>query len=154
MSNLMTKIALLVVLLVPACSAGGGSGTPVPVDPSAVVADFLTDVKAGDLGAMSELWGTKRGPASENMDRDELRKRLTVIVAYLQHDSYEFTRTDALAIAGDEDVRGVSVRLRRAGCEAVVPFTLVPWSGGWLIQNIDLAPIGNPARTCSQPQGG
>jgi hypothetical protein len=42
--------------------------------------------------------------------------------------------------------------MTRAGCRAVVPFTLVPWSGRWLIEEIDLAPIGNPSRACPQNQ--
>jgi hypothetical protein len=122
------------------------------VEPSAVVAEFLAEVKENDLGAMGSLWGSKRGPASSYLDQEVLRKRLTVIAAYLQHDSYEFAQPEALAIAGQEESRGVAVRLLRSGCRAVVPFTLVPWSGRWLIENIDLAPIGNPARTCPQAQ--
>ncbi len=124
----------------------------MPVEPSVVVEEFLAAANRNDLGTMGTLWGNKRGPASTYMDQDELRKRLTVIATYLRHDRYELGEPGALTVSGDEDRRGVAARMTRAGCRAVVPFTLVPWSGRWLIEEIDLAPIGNPSRACPQNQ--
>jgi len=154
MSRFNRKIALFALLLTPACTAGGGSQSPVPVDPSTVVAEFLGFAKTGSLGEMGNLWGDSRGPASTYLSREELRKRLTVIAAYLQHDSYEFAQAEALAVAQGKGRRGVAVVLQRSGCRAVVPFTLLPWSGRWLIEDIDLAAIGNPARACPQQDPG
>jgi hypothetical protein len=88
------------------------------------------------------------------MKQEELRKRLTVIATYLQHDSYELGQPGALTISDQGGRRGVAVRLVRAGCRAVVPFTLVPWSGRWLIEDIDLRSIGNPSRGCAQAEPG
>jgi hypothetical protein len=113
------------------------------------VRQFLDAVKASDLTSMSLLWGNERGPAAGYMDPQELRKRLTVIQIYLQHDRFEFAEGGSLAMPGNEQVRVVSVRLLRSGCVAVVPFRLMPWQGKWLITDIDLTPIGNPARTCA-----
>ena len=154
MSQFNTKIALFALLLVPGCTAGGGSQNPVPVDPSTVVAEFLGFARAGSLGEMGSLWGDRRGPASTYMTQSDLRKRLTVIAAYLQHDSYEFTQPEALTIAQGDGRKGVAVILMRSGCRAMVPFTLIPWSGRWLIEDIDLAGIGNPARSCAGPEPG
>lgn len=154
MSRLNTKIAIFAVLLTPACAGGGGSQSPVPVEPSTVVVDFLAFANAGSLAEMGNLWGDSRGPASMYMTQDELRKRLTVIATYLQHDSYELTQAEALTIPQGKGRRGVAVVLQRSGCRAVVPFTLLPWSGRWLIENIDIASIGNPARGCRPPGSG
>src|SRR5688572_6446905 len=73
-------VALLLVL-----GACRSTPTPAPVSPStgttgtatseAAVTAFLGAVKAGDLQAMSLVWGTEKGPASEQMDRAELEKR-------------------------------------------------------------------------------
>jgi hypothetical protein len=130
---------------------GCGSGTPgslAPADPEVTVREFLDAVKANDLTAMSLLWGNDHGPAAGYMDPQELRKRLTVIQVYLQHDSFEFAQGGNLAMPGDDQMKVVPVRLLRASCIAVVPFRMVPWSGKWLVNDIDLTPIGNPARTC------
>ena len=116
--------------------------------------DFLAFANAGSLAEMGNLWGDSRGPASMYMTQDELRKRLTVIATYLQHDSYELTQAEALTIPQGKGRRGVAVVLQRSGCRAVVPFTLLPWSGRWLIENIDIASIGNPARGCRPPGSG
>jgi hypothetical protein len=44
--------------------------------------------------------------------------------------------------------RAVFAQITRKGCHPTVPFTLVPYSGGWLIRSIDLAAAGNPSRRC------
>jgi len=145
------SIALLAITLTVACGPGGSQGSMAPTDPHAAVGEFLDAVKANDLGALSDRWGTGGGPASRSMDRDELRKRLTVIQIYLRHDSFEFVAGNELGIASADGSRLVQVQMVRSGCVAVVPFRVVPWQGRWLVTDIDLAPIGNPARVC-QPR--
>ena len=82
------------------------------------------------------------------MDVGVLLKRLGVIIVYLQHERYEITpSTDAL-LRGTGNERRVRAQLFRSGCTPVVPFTLTRWRDRWLVSNIDLLPIGNPARSC------
>lgn len=145
------SIALLTIALTVACGPGGSSNAVAPADPHAAVGEFLDAVKANNLGAMGDRWGTARGPASRTMDREELRKRLTVIQIYLRHDMFEFVPGNELGIVSADGSRTVQVRMIRMGCVAVVPFRVVPWSGRWLVTDIDLAPIGNPARVCQPP---
>jgi len=141
-------IALSALVFVAGCSSGRTDDL-APADPSVTVRQFLDAVKANDLTAMSLLWGNDRGPAAGYMDPQELRKRLTVIQIYLQHDNFELTEGGTLRMPGDDQMRVVPVRLLRSGCVAVVPFRLTPWQGKWLVTDIDLTPIGNPARTCA-----
>jgi hypothetical protein len=143
------SIALLAIALTVACGPGGSPGGVAPTDPHSAVGEFLDAVEANNLTAMGDRWGSARGPASRSMDRDELRKRLTVIQIYLRHERFEFVPGDELGIASKDGSRTVRVRMTRSGCVAIVPFRVVPWSGRWLVTDIDLAPIGNPARVCA-----
>jgi hypothetical protein len=127
---------------------GGRSSSLEPADPAATVQTFLEAVRDSNLTAMADLWGGSRGPALNYMDREELRKRLTVIQIYLDHERYELVQESGLTVAGGGGRQGVMARLFREGCIANVPFTLVPWSGRWLVNDIDLSAVGNPARQC------
>jgi hypothetical protein len=142
------SIALLALGFGVGCSSGR-TDTLAPSDPTEAVRQFLAAVKDSNLTAMGNLWGNEHGPASGYMPSQELSKRLTVIQIYLRHDSFEFDPSGELAVAGSETTRALSVRLLRSGCMAAVPFRLVPWSGRWLITDIDLTTVGNPARPCT-----
>jgi hypothetical protein len=147
MRGLYPIIALVAVGFGAACGTGR-SGSLEPADPAATVRTFLAAVQDSNLTAMADLWGGARGPAVGYMDREELRKRLTVIQIYLDHERYELVQGGGLTVAGGGGRQGVVARLFRAGCISNVPFTLVPWSGRWLVNDIDLSAVGNPARQC------
>ncbi len=119
----------------------------LPADPQVTVTRFMSAVEANNLAAMGQLWGTKRGPAIEKMDRTDLEKRLTVMQRYLTHDEYEVLAAETMGRI-DDRTRAYRIRLTRAGCVHNVPFELVRVGGGWLVSNIDLAQAGNPARAC------
>jgi hypothetical protein len=125
---------------------------PPPASPEAAVRGFLDAVHANSLPRMSELWGSTRGPARNYMKRDELEQRLTIIRTYLQYEKFEMLESQGVPSSTSSE-RTVRVRLERNGCTPVVPFTVVPWAGGWLVSNIDLAQAGNPARRCAPGKG-
>jgi hypothetical protein len=141
---------VLAALLLVAC--GRASSVPPPASPEAVVRGFLDAVRANSLARMGELWGSARGPARGYMRHDELEQRLTIIRTYLQNDKFEMLESQGVPSASGNE-RTVRVRLERNGCAPVVPFTVVPYAGGWLISNIDLAQAGNPARHCKPGPG-
>ena len=100
-------------------------------------------MSANSILAMGQVWGTSDGPAAGNMDRTELEQRLTVIRIYLEHEEFAIVPGNPVAgvnLAAGE--RAVFVQLSRRGCTPTVPFTLVPYGGGWLIRSIDLAAAG------------
>jgi hypothetical protein len=131
------------------CSSRGAANVPPPVDPEAAVRGFLHAVSANSLTGMGQLWGTSEGPAAGNMDRTTLEQRLTVIRIYLEHEEFAFVPGDPVAgVNLEAGERAVFVQLTRRGCTPMVPFTLVPYRGGWLIRSIDLASAGNPSRRC------
>jgi len=137
-----TILALGTALALAGC--GGGMSYPAPADPQAAVRSFLEAVRANSLTAMSELWGTERGPAVSYMERQMMEQRLTVMRTYLVHDRYELV----VGNDGMTNPRVVRVRLYRRGCSPVVPFTVVRYRTGWLVQHVDLEAVGNPQRDC------
>lgn len=125
---------------------------PPPADPEATVRSFMNAVSANSIAGMGQLWGTADGPAAGDMDRTVLEQRLTVIRIYLEHEEFAIVSGDRVTgVNVEEGERAVFVRVRRRGCTPIVPFTLVPYRGGWLIRSIDLAAAGNPARRCGTP---
>ncbi len=142
----------LAALLLAACGGPGGT-VPSPASPEAAVRSFLNAVKANSLSAMAQSWGSSRGPASSYMERAELDQRLTVIRAFLEHERFEILETQAGGTAVADGRRTVKVRLARKGCTPVVPFTVAPYRGGWLVTDIDLSAAGNPQRTCPPDAG-
>jgi hypothetical protein len=96
---------------------------------------------------MGEVWGRgDRGPGPRWEEPETLRKRLVIMQSILAHERYEvLSSNDPMA---DPTHPVVRVRLVRNGCEPVVPFTLVRYQTGWLVEAVDLAAAGNPARPC------
>lgn len=47
---------------------------------------------------MSLIWGTKKGPARDNMPRNEMEKREILMQCYMKHDSYK--------VVGESDGEG------------------------------------------------
>jgi hypothetical protein len=119
------------------------------------LAQFLAAVKANDLSRMGGLWGTERGPAAQRMDAKTLRQRLTVIQKYLDHAGYRIVEGPVPAPAR-ADLRTYRVELQRdRGCQHVVQIDLVvTGSGGWLVYDVHLESVGNPAATCAPPGAG
>jgi hypothetical protein len=155
--NFMTSIPLSQraraggLLLAGALVAGcGGGGRIAPTEPEAAVRAFLSAAKANSITAMGEYWGTSRGPAIRNMNRTEMDQRLTVMRTYLNHDRFEFTERNVPdPTSGSRRI--LDVQLFRGECRPVVPFTVVRWGNGWLVQSVDLSAAGNPARPCTPP---
>jgi hypothetical protein len=139
-------------LLFVAC--GGPRSVAAPASPEAAVRGFLNAVRVNSLPTMSELWGSTRGPARTYMNREELDQRLTVIRAYLTHESFEILESQSAFPPGPDGRRSLPVRLTRNGCTPVVPFTVVPYGGGWLVSDIDLSAAGNPQRRCTPQDAG
>jgi len=118
------------------------------------VAQFLAAVKAADLARMGRLWGTERGPAADWMNPDELKKRLTVIQKYLAYDGYRVIE-GPLAVAGHDNERTYRVELQRPGCNVAQPLDLIRTkNGGWLLFDVHLESLSNPAAGCRPPAAG
>ncbi|HEX2721306.1 MAG TPA: hypothetical protein VHM24_00200, partial [Gemmatimonadaceae bacterium] len=71
-------------------AAAPRSGDQLTGAPTArlAVEQFLNAVRAQDIQAMSIIFGTGRGPSRDNMNREELEKRLVILQCYFNHDKF------------------------------------------------------------------
>jgi hypothetical protein len=78
-------------------STGELPGAP---NPRVAVERFLAAVRAQDLQAMSVVWGSKSGPARDNIQREELEKREVIMTQCLANDSASFA-DDSPGLGGE-----------------------------------------------------
>lgn len=117
-----------------AANATGASSARGAVDA------FMAAVKAQDLQLMSTLWGTAKGPAREQMERDELEKRLVIMHCYMQHDNWSFAEDNARLQAGGR--QEFAVELRKKGLRAKTTFTTVRGPmDRWYVEIVDVQPL-------------
>jgi hypothetical protein len=131
--------------------AGCGGSAPGPVQPagtaSAAVQNFMRAVVDSNLTAMASLWGTAQGPAAKTHQPPDYERRIAVIQSYLTSDD---SRILSDKPDGSEARHAVQVQLRRQACTWTVPFTVIQLADrSWIVNQIDLAAAGNPARTCN-----
>ncbi|MEX2155929.1 MAG: hypothetical protein WD773_03710 [Gemmatimonadales bacterium] len=151
MRRLASSVCLVLLAGLAACSKNPGPSTPVPQSMNEAVAQFLAAVKANDLTRMGNLWGTDRGPASQTMNANVLRQRVTVIQKYLDHAGYRIIEGPLLA-QGRDELRTFRVELQRPNCNQVVPIDVIRTrSGGWLVYDVHLE-AASPTARC-QPAG-
>jgi hypothetical protein len=132
------------VLVLLAC---GGRTAPVePVHSAAgAVQGFMKAVADSDLAKMATLWGTANGPAAKTHQPPDYQRRIAIMRAYLQNQSYRVTAD----VPESPDRRKLQVEITRETCTWSVPFTAIKTrDGSWVVNQIDLTAAGNPARPC------
>lgn len=142
-----TRRYLAAAVLLAGC--GGGTG-PAPVEPAnsakGAVNQFMEAVADSNLAQMSQLWGTSAGPAVKTNQPADWERRIAIMRAYLQNESH---RVVSDSRDGSDSRHAVQVELRRQLCTWMVPFTVIRANdGNWLVNQVDLAQAGNPARPC------
>jgi hypothetical protein len=135
------------VVLLAAC--GGGVG-PAQIEPAntakGAVNRFMEAVADSNLTQMGNLWGTAAGAAARTNQPADWERRIAIMRAYLQNESH---RVVSDTPDGSDSRHAVQVELRRQLCTWVVPFSVIKTSdGNWLVNQVDLAAAGNPARPC------
>lgn len=145
------RLVFLAAAAVAACggSAGNSPAAPGPVtSPRGVVEQFLQAVADSNLQKMATLWGTSAGSAASTQQPPDYQRRIIIMQAYLRN---EGTTVTSDAPDGGPDRHLVQVELRRDLCTKTVPFTVLRLANGtWLVNQVDLAAAGNPARPCIQ----
>lgn len=133
-----TGLVVLLTLL-PGCRGvrGGGVEAGAASSEQAVV-QFLNGAKADDLQAISAVWGNAESPTRERVDRQELERRLLIMVCHLRHEESRV----GVAERGELGRTVHRVELVANGRTVVVPFTTIQntRSGRWFVENVDLAP--------------
>lgn len=134
------KKLLLALLVLSACSrattttttdAGGST-------PRMAVEQFLAAVRAQDLQAMSAVFGTSHGPSRDNMDREQLDKRLIILQCYFYHDKFRILGENP----GEGGHRVFNVELTRGRLTRTPRFyTIEGPNGRWFVDNMEIAAV-------------
>jgi hypothetical protein len=107
-------------------------------NPRAAVEDFLAAVRAQDLQAMSVVFGTSRGPSRDNMDREQLDKRLIILQCYFFHDKSRILGEGP----GEGGHRVFTVELTRGRLTRTPRFYTVAGPGGrWFVDDMEIAVV-------------
>jgi hypothetical protein len=147
------KKLLLALLMLSACTratttttTGAGSPRTTTTGPQLVgaptsrmaVEQFLAAVRAQDLQAMSVVFGTSHGPSRDNMDREELDKRLIILQCYFDHDKFRMLGENA----GEGGHRVFTVELTRGRLTRSPRFYTIEGPGRrWFVDNMEIAAV-------------
>jgi hypothetical protein len=108
------------------------------------VEQFLNGARAQDIQAMSVVFGTSRGPARDNMSRDELEKRLIILQCYFNHDKFRILSETP----GDGGHRVVATELTRGTNVRTPSFYTITGPGGRIyIDNMEIAAVKDFCRS-------
>jgi hypothetical protein len=102
------------------------------------VEQFLNAVHAQDIQAMSVIFGTKSGPSRDNMNREELEKRLVILQCYFNHDKFRILGESP----GDGGHRIVEAELTKQGISRTPNFYAVQGpESRWYVDNMEIAEV-------------
>jgi hypothetical protein len=122
----------------PVTSASGVDNSPGAKSSIAAVERFFAAVHAQDLQAMSQVWGTSKGPARDNMNRTEMEKREVILQCYFNYDSFRVLGESPTS----EMRRMVRIELERGGVTRTpVIYTVRGPGGRWYVENLDIAAV-------------
>jgi hypothetical protein len=87
---------------------------------------------------MSVIFGTSSGPSRDNMNREELEKRLVILQCYFNHEKYRILSESP----GDGGHRVIEVELMKQGNARTPNFYAIGGPGGrWYIDNMEIAAV-------------
>ncbi|MDQ2890614.1 MAG: hypothetical protein M3R65_08690 [Gemmatimonadota bacterium] len=140
----MKKLMLaFVIVATAACASAPPRVSGVDQAPGAAtsvgaVERFFSAVHAQDLQAMSQVWGTSRGSARDNLPRGELEKREVILQCYFNYDTFRVVSESPTS----ETRRMVRVELMRGGRDRQpVIYTVLGPNGRWYVENLDIAAV-------------
>ena len=155
----MKKLLVLLLALVAACRPAPPTTTPSgalygSASPRAAVEAFLAGIRAGDLQAISAVWGTERGPlvTAGDITRDEIEKRELIMICYFRHDE---ARILEQAASGQPDRPAFRVELKRGNLTRIPTFTTAQGpQGRWFVADADVQAVRDfcePGRQAPPP---
>ena len=118
----------------------------------AAVDGILGALRAGDIQAVSTLWGTRRGPVRDDdrFKRSELEQRIVLMTRCFNHDSYQV----AGQVAGENGGQGFEVDLRRGAATRRTRINAVKAEGDrWYVDNLDVDSVKDFCRQQRGPSG-
>ena len=111
----------------------GSSMTGAP-SPSNAATMFVSAANAQDLQAMGAVWGSEKGAARDNMDRNQLEQRLIILQPCYVHDRAQVIN-DRIGTVVTQ--RLVQIQLTRANRTKTLEFKVVRGpSNRWYVEDV------------------
>lgn len=133
-----------VALFLGACHSSQGPkqapapGIPGAATPSAAVTAFLDAGKAGDLQAMSAVWGTSTGSIRDQMDAKQIEQREIYLISCTKHDRF----TVVSEAPGPQGMRVLNVQITRGALTRASNFSVVQGpQNRWYVFNFEIFPL-------------
>ena len=142
----MRRVALLVLVAVgaAACRTPGPGAVQTGADrPRRAVELFLAAVNQQDIQAMSVVWGTEKGPARDQLPRQELERREIIMQQCFAHDRYRVLDE----LPGEGGSRMLRVEITRGSVMRTPQFVTVKGpSDRWYVSDADIAAMRDLCR--------
>ena len=132
----MRKWALLAIIAA-ACSRNPSMGSSMTGAPSArdAATMFVNAAKAQDLQAMGAVWGSTQGASRDNMDREQLDRRLIILQPCYVSDRMQILE-ESMGAAPTE--RRIRLQLTRGSRTKNIEFKAVRGpSNRWYVEDVD-----------------
>lgn len=142
----MKKLLVVLLALAAACRPAPPTTTPSGAaygasSPRGAVEAFLAGIRAGDLQAISAVWGTDRGPlvTQPEYTRDEIEKRELIMVCYFRHDN---ARVLDQVSSGEPNHTTYRVELTRGERTRMPTISAIQGpQGRWYVVNADIMAV-------------
>lgn len=138
-------VALLAALTLIGCRTPGPGGVQTGADrPRRAVELFLAAVNAQDIQAMSVVWGTEKGPARDQLPRQELERREIIMQQCFAHDRFRILDEQQ----GEGGSRVVRVEVTRGRITKNPNFVTIKGpSERWYVLDADIASMRDLCRS-------
>jgi len=133
--------SLLVLVAIVGCRRTAGGPEAGALSSTAAVQQFVDAAKAQDLQAMSAVWGNAEAPVRDREDRQQLEKRLLIMVCHLRHDEARI----GAAQTGPQGKLQHRVDLTQGSKKASPVFTTVrnTKTGRWFVEDFDFQSLAS-----------
>jgi hypothetical protein len=134
-------VAVAFLAVTSACASSGSSSGGATIESAygalsaeSAVGQFLDAANRSDFQLMARLFGTRDGPASEDLGRVEVEQRLYILGSLLRHQSYELRRVPVAEEEGQHRIAVDMVGTRNG--DVTVPFLAANDGGRWFVEEI------------------
>ena len=142
MRTLLVAAALVLLSACPSPQPTGGSATGARSSRAAVEA-FLDAARAGDIQALTGVWGTEKGAARDRAPATEVEKSAVIMACHFRSDSYEIQSERA----GENAERITRVELRKGTIRRTTTFNTVKGPADrWYVSNADIVAVQDIAK--------
>ena len=142
MRTLLVAVALLLIGACRSAPVAEGGATGARSSRAAVEA-FLAAARAGDVQALTAVWGSESGAARDRLTPDELEMRAVTMICHFRADSHEIVSERA----GDGGQRVSRVELRKGTLTRTTTFWTVEGpQDRWYVSDADLRSVQDFAK--------